>query len=305
MTVFSVREINARAADPARFIEECERAYTERIVQAADAVMRSERPLVLLCGPSGSGKTTTAQRIEAVLDAHGHETHVLSFDNYFIRDAQHPVPLDEQGVPDLESPLCLDAALLQEHFARIAQGLPFDMPVFDFAAQRRSDQTIPLRLRKGDLVIMEGIHALNPAVVGEQTLAEHAFTLYVAPRTRIADDSGLLLHPSKLRLARRLMRDLRGRGTDFHATVERLRSVSRGERLYILPHKPQAQFEMDTFFPYEACLYRSTVLDGLEALGAPWLEEQGVGDLVPLLRQLTPIRPDLIPENSMIREFIG
>ena len=108
-----------------------------------------------------------------------------------------------------------------------------------------------------------------------------------------------------MRLARRLLRDQRGRGMDYRATVDRLASVSRGERLYIMPNKHRADVALDTFIPYELAVYRNELIAGLSQVDPGFLEDVGVSDLLPMLRQTAPIPRALVPENAMIREFIG
>lgn len=307
MQYYALRELNENARTPGEFIADCERDYDRKILETAQHILSvaAARPLVLLSGPSGSGKTTTALRIEALLDGWGHETHTLSMDNYFFRSPEVPLPRDEEGRPDLESPLCIDIALLKRHLALIAAGEPIEMPTFDFANQRRAEATIPFHRRPGEIVVMEGIHALNPEVVGEDTLARLATGIYVSVRTRLTDDGGYVLHPSKVRLACRLLRDQRGRGMDYRATVDRLASVSRGERLYIMPNKHRADVALDTFIPYELAVYRNELIAGLSQVDPGFLEDAGVSDLLPMLRQTAPIPRALVPENAMIREFIG
>ena len=226
-------------------------------------------------------------------------------DNYYYRSETVPLPTDEEGRPDLESPLCIDIALLKRHLALIARGEPIEMPTFDFANQRRAAEIIPFHRRPGEIVVMEGIHALNPDVVGADNLAELATGIYVSVRTRLTDGAGYVLHPSKVRLARRLLRDRAGRGMDFRSTVDRLASVSRGERLYIMPNKHRADIALDTFIPYEMAVYRNELIAELSRVDAAFLEDAGVSDLLPMLRQMTPVPRSLVPANAMIREFIG
>ena len=307
MQYYPIQLMNEKARTPGDFIAACERDYDQKIYDAAKRILAvaERRPLVLLSGPSGSGKTTTAGRIESLLDSWGHETHTVSMDNYFYRRADGILPLDEEGRPDLESPLCIDIDLLKEHLRRIANGEPVEMPTFDFARQRRADETIPLCRKSGEIAVIEGIHALNPDVVGEETLSALATGIYVSVRTRISDENGRALHPSKVRLVRRLLRDREGRGMDFRSTVERLHSVNRGERLYIMPNKHRAHIELDTFIPYEMAVYRDEALNGLAQVDGSFLEETGISDLPLILRQMTPVSSCLIPGNAMIREFIG
>lgn len=301
----SIKELNDASVNPAAFIAKCDAEYDAMIAAAAEAILAAgeEKPLVLLSGGSGCGKTTTAHRIEHYLDTHGHETHVLSMDNYYYRPADKNYPLDEEGKIDLESPLLLDAELLSEHLQKIINCEPIEMPIYDFVAEQRSDKVIPFHRKPGERVIMEGIHALNPDVVG----AAHGMStkIYISVRTRVQDSAGYVLHPSRIRVMRRLLRDKRHRGQSFTDTIDRLRSVSRGERLYILPNKHYADIQMDTFVPYELAVYRNDVLAGMAEVDRTFAEDCDVEDIVPMLRQISPIDPALVPKHALIQEFIG
>jgi uridine kinase len=163
--------------------------------------------------------------------------------------------------------------------------------------------TIPFHRKPGERVIMEGIHALNPEVVG----AAHGMStkIYISVRTRVQDSAGYVLHPSRIRVMRRLLRDKRHRGQSFSDTIDRLRSVNRGERLYILPNKHYADIQLDTFVPYELAVYRNDILAGMAEVDRTFAEDRDVEDLVPMLRQISPIDPALVPKNALIQEFIG
>ncbi len=302
MTCLTVTEINRRAQhDPAAFVQQCEAEYHAKIDDTARRVLAlaSERPIVLLSGPSGSGKTTSALLVERWLDQSGHQTLTLSLDNYFLSHSAGPLPLDEKGNIDLESPARLDSALLEQQLADIFAGRPVDMPVFDFALQERSG-TQPLTRHEGELVIAEGIHALNSAVVGHSI--EFSTGMYVSVRTRVML-GGEELHPSRIRLMRRLLRDKLFRGRAFDQTLSIFPSVTRGEDLYIMPHKHRASIELDTFIPYELCVYRDLLLDGLAPDGGPYDELKR--ELTRFLSALAPIDASLVPPDSLVREFIG
>lgn len=287
--------------DAAQFVAQAEHVYSQQIFAVAQQLLenRSRKPIILISGPSGSGKTTTALRIEQLLDSWGCETHTISMDNYFLPYGSGPMPLDEQGNVDLESPKRLDAELLSKHLTRLFNYEPVEVPIFDFTTQTRTG-TIPLHRKKDELIILEGIHALNPAVTGQTD--ETATCIYVSVRTRAEHPSGALLHPSKIRLARRLIRNKLFRGRDFDDTLASFRSVSRGENLFIMPYKYRAKFDIDTFFPSELAVYRPFLLSELEAIGGK------TGDLAEIrefLEQVESVDADLVPKNSLLREFIG
>ncbi len=306
MQYFPVKDMNEAARDPQEFIRWSQQQYAAKIEAAAKTILENAengKPLVLLSGPSGSGKTTTAQRIEAWLDSHGHESHTLSMDNYYFRREDGVMPVDEEGQPDYESPDLVDMPLLRQHLEMMAEGKPVEMPTFDFAAQKRSNVTIPVHRKPGEIVIMEGIHALNPQVLGKEK--DISTGIYISVRTRVIEEHGFVLHPSKIRLARRMLRDFRHRGRDYAATVGNLRSVSRGERMYITPYKHTAEIQFDTFIPYELPVYRNEVLFYLNQVDTKYLEDLDVMELAPFLREIEPIPRDLVPSDSLIQEFMG
>lgn len=306
MEYFEIRDMNEAARDPAEFIRWSQQQYDSKVEAAACQILEAAengRPLVLLSGPSGSGKTTTAARITQWLCDHGHPSHTLSMDNYYFRREDGWMPRDEEGQVDFESPDLIDMPLLRQHLEQMAEGRPVEMPTFDFAAQRRGTETIPVHRKPGEIIVMEGIHALNPQVLGQETGL--ATGIYISVRTRVRDDNGFVLHPSRIRLSRRLLRDFRHRGQNYEATVKKLRSVSRGERLYIMPHKNAAAVQFDTFIPYELAVYRNELLLYLNRVDATLLEDLGLPELVPMLRQIDPISEKYVPEHALIQEFIG
>ena len=306
MEYFNISDMNEASRDPAEFIRWSQERYDAKVEAAALQILEAAehgKPLVLLSGPSGSGKTTTAGRITQWLTDHGHPSHTLSMDNYYFRRADGWMPRDEEGQIDYESPEIIDMPLLRQHLEMMAECRPVEMPTFDFAGQRRAEKTIPVHRKPGEIIVMEGIHALNPPVLGQE--AELATGIYISVRTRVRDDNGFVLHPSRIRLARRLLRDFRHRGQNYADTVKKLRTVDRGERLYINPHKNSAAVQFDTFIPYELAVYRNEVLLYLNKVDATLLEDLGVSELMPMLRQIDPISEKFVPEHALIQEFIG
>ena len=292
--------------DAAAFIEKTNRDYTKKVGAVASSIADNikEKPLVLLSGPSGSGKTTTAYRIKDALGEIGINSHIVSMDNYFITNSkldEKSVPRDEEGNIDLESPYRVDIPLFQEQMKLMSEGQKVDIPVFDFVTQEHSSY-IPLTRKKDEIIIIEGIHALNPEVTG--STGEKASCVYVSVRTRLKTDNGDILHPSQVRLMRRLIRDRLFRGRSFDDIFAMFTSVQRGENLYIMPHKYRADYDVDTFIDYEASVYKSIIYDELKTY-----KETAFPDLRKMtlryLKELEPISAELIPDNSLIKEFIG
>ena len=305
MKTIPLKEINDEVRDcPEMLIIESEAAYEHQIREVAEEIMlhAEERPITLIAGPSGSGKTTTACRIEQILDAAGYESHTLSMDNYYADGSRNANIVDQYGNPDYESPLRLDAALLSEQLESLARGEAVELPRFDFAAQKQCKSGRVLRRKPKELIIMEGIHALNPDVTAGAH--DNANRIYLSVRTRITNDNAQL-HPSLIRFARRLLRDSRSRGRTPEETLSMLSSISRGENLYIMPYKHYADYELDTFMPYELAVYTGYLLDTVRSLAEAAPADSGIPTLLHFMEHALPLEPDWIPDHSLVREFVG
>lgn len=303
MECISVETLNALAEKPGVIVADSEKRYADEISKVAEAIFasRAERPIVLISGPSGSGKTTTAMRVASALNEMNCTAHVISMDNYFLPMSMMEDARDENGKIDFESPLRLDIALFRDHLEKLSRCEEIDIPGFDFAKQERV-KGMPLKREAGDVVILEGIHALNPLVTGDSD--SYSTRVYVSVRTRIADGEKLL-HPSKIRLMRRLIRDKLYRGRAFPDTMEFFKSVERGENLYIMPYKHRANFDIDTFIGYEPLVYRDVLLPGLAEAARTYAEYSDYADVEEFLKLLAPLDRKMVPDNSLVREFIG
>ena len=299
ITVQSINE--ALAQDAAGMISRADADYAARLETLAADIRehRDSRPLLLLAGPSGSGKTTTALMVEHWLDSAGFETHTLSMDDFF-----YPLSPEEQRLAaeeklDLESPGRVNAAFLNEALESLLEGKPTPLPHFSFRNNTRTPSGVTLTRKPGDLIILEGIHALNPTVI---TLPEECTArLYVSVRTRLEGENGAVLHPSRVRLLRRMLRDKLYRSRDIAETLRMFRSVQRGEERYIMPYKHRATYTVDTFCPYEVSVYKTLLESEMKALtNAPEIAE-----IVDAWAGLAALSPELVPPRALIREFIG
>jgi uridine kinase len=302
ITLQSINE-DIRTA-PESLVIDAEAGYDRMLRALADDICRhaSERPITLISGPSGSGKTTTACRLEQILDAAGFESHTLSMDDYYADGTRNKDIVDQFGKPDYESPLRLDIDLLNTQLRQLAKGEEVELPRFDFANQKQVKSGKILRRRPHELIIMEGIHALNPEVTGDSH--DTANRVYLSVRTRISDNEERL-HPSLIRFARRLIRDSRTRGRSAEESCNMLSSISRGENLYIMPYKHLADYELDTFLAYELSVYRPYLLGTVRKLAETAPAETGIPMLLRFLEELEPMDAEWIPEQSLVREFIG
>ncbi|MEG2119376.1 MAG: adenylyl-sulfate kinase, partial [Pseudoflavonifractor sp.] len=303
---YALEEINARVrADPKEYLAECDANYHRSIAAAAEHILSrmAESPIVLLSGPSGSGKTTTALKLEEELRRRGVSTHTVSMDNYFITMDPKTAPRTPEGTLDLESPHCLDMALLDESFSKLARGEEILIPHFEFARQMRNDALgVPLRLQKNELAIFEGIHALNDDIAGRHP---EATKLYISARSNVMEGELLRFKGTWMRLTRRAVRDYNFRGTDISTTLDRWANVRRGEKLYISPFKNKANIILDSSLPYEVSVMKHYAAPMLKAVPEENQRHAELLDLIGAFAYFEPIDPALVAKDSLLREFIG
>lgn len=290
--------------DEKAFIGQSEDSYRNQVEQIAETIIsaKKRKPIILLSGPSGAGKTTTALRLEEYLDKKGFEAHTISMDNYFLPIDSSEIVRDENGKIDFESPYRLDIPLLNDHMLRLANCEEIEIPSFDFELQQRKKGKT-LKRNHGEMIIFEGIHALNPEVTG--LTDSFASCLYVSVRTRVEAASGGILHPSHIRLMRRLIRDKFFRGRAAESTLEMFDSVERGENKYIMPYKNRAEYSVDTFIPYELSVYKSFIADELRQICEGHSGFDGLDLMSEILDEVAPVDLDIVPEDSLVREVIG
>ena len=192
----------------------------------------------------------------------------------------------------------MDADFLTEQLTAIYNCEPVRLPTYDFKESTRVFNGEVLHRRPGELVILEGIHSLNPDVVGLPD--ENSAKIYVSVRTRITCN-GEELHPSKIRLMRRLVRDLLFRKRSFHDTMMMYNSVEEGENKYIMPYKYRSTYDVDTFMAYEICAYQPFLLEALRSMP---LDER-VEDMLDFLSEAAPLEAKNITPDSLVCEFIG
>lgn len=302
MNILPISDLNKSLnSDSERVVAQAEDLYHRQLEAAADTIAENcaQKPIVLLSGPSGSAKTTTALRLKALLQDNGHNAHVISMDNYF-----HPLnglSGEELSKIDLEAPSRVDIPLLKEHLQRFWECLPTQLPVFNFADQTRGQGELLCR-QENELIILEGIHVLNPEVVGD--IRQHAQGIYVSVRTRLSHEKQLL-HPSMIRLMRRLMRDRLFRGRKTEDIIRAFKSVQRGEALYIMPHKDNASINIDTFMSFEAAVYCNRLIPNLQEVSPDFELYKTVKELLVFLENVVPLPASIVPDSSIVREFIG
>ncbi|MDZ4160187.1 MAG: nucleoside kinase, partial [Anaerolineaceae bacterium] len=257
--------------------------------------------IVLVAGPSSSGKTTFSKRLAVQLLAQGISPMPLELDNYFVN--REETPRDESGKYDFERLDALNTSLLAEHLRLLVAGEEVQIPRFNFI-KGRSEAGEVMRLEKDQLIILEGIHGLNPRLLPDIP-PEKTFRLYVSCLTQLNLDRYNRISTTDTRLIRRIVRDARERGYTAHQTISMWESVRRGEKQSIFPYQDNADEMFTSALVYE--------LSALKSLAMPLLRQVPYGSpeyieakrLYSFLEWFLPLDPDLIPDNSILREFIG
>lgn len=285
-----------------------DQAFIKQLSAVAEGIRPRVKdcPIILISGPSGSGKTTTAKMLEDIFDRSGLETHTIALDNYFRTIPKEDHIHIQSGRIDLESPERLDTELLSEHLEKIAGCEPVELPVYDFPNTTRRNSGIILERKPDEPVILEGIHALNPDAV--RIPEGRGCGIYVSVQTHVTC-GGISVHPLHMRLMRRMLRDVLHRGRSVIQTAEMLPEVERGKLQFIKPYRKYADFEIDTFFPYEPGVYRTLLMPELQnALADSRLSSESaeaIRYVLCLLSETSPLSPDIVADNALIREFMG
>ena len=286
---------------PSEMIRREEITYHAQVREIAERLVESGSiRLVLLAGPSGSGKTTTANLISDALKELGEDSMVVSLDDFYKSQNDPTYPKQPDGDHDYECPEALDLDMLRSTLSNIASGKPFALPKYDFKIGARTSVTEYEPVEHG-CVIIEGLHALNP-LISSSLPKDKVLKVFVSVSTNINVDGMRILSGRKMRFIRRLVRDNIYRGADAERTLSMWRDVLAAEDVYLYPYKSTADITFDTFHTFELGVMKPFA----DALLTEELAERDsyVATVVEALSQIEPIDIDLVPENSLIREFI-
>ena len=280
--------------------------HEKRIAEIADTIVASRPPvrLVLVAGPSASGKTTFLRRLGIQLRVNGITPAGLSLDNYFLDREQ--TPLDAEGKPDFESPEALDLELLNSHLADLVAGREVRVPRFDFVLGRRAEPHLwrPKRLLEGQILIVEGIHALNP-ILTAAVPDTAAFRIFISALTQLTLDDHNRIFTSDARLLRRLVRDQMTRGHRTTRTLEMWASVRRGEARGIFPFQESADVIFNSALVYEPAVLKIFAERFLLEVPREHPAYTEAYRLLKFLSWFVPVFQDNVPQTSILREFIG
>lgn len=269
---------------------------------AAQIASDDKKKFVMIAGPSSSGKTSFANRLSIQLIAKGRKPHPLSLDDYYV-DREF-CPKNPDGSFDFECLESIDVKLFNEDMNRLLKGEAVDMPSFNFKTGKREYRGRKLTLGADDILVIEGIHGLNDRL-SQLIPPEHKFKIYISALTQLNIDEHNPLSTTDERLIRRIVRDARTRGTNAMETIAMWPSVRKGERENIFPFQEQADVMFNSALVYELAVlkvYAEPLLFGIERECPEYLEAKR---LLKLLDYFLPMPADGIPNNSLLREFVG
>ena len=308
MGVPTVGQLNSKvlAGDASELIKIAEAFHENKLAQVAGCVAEANRErgvrLVLISGPSSSGKTTFAKRLGVQLRVLGLNPVLISLDDYFVD--REKTPRDENGEYDYEALEAIDLEQFNDHLKRLERGESVDIPRYDFISGTRQWHDNPLQLDERSVLIVEGIHGLNPALT-PGVPESRKFKIYVSCFTSVALDNVSRIATSDNRLLRRLTRDYRTRGNDALSPLARWESVRRGEEKHIFPYQENADVMFNSSLFYEISVLRRFAEPILREVPDTVPEYGEAKRMLKFLDNFIPISPEEIPPTSLLREFIG
>lgn len=280
-----------------------EALHEKKISRIADSIAeKKDVKMVLIAGPSSSGKTTFAQRLGLQLQLNGLKPVTISVDNYFVEREQ--TPLDSDGKYDFEAIEAVDMKLLNEHIERLLNGEEVEMPTFNFTTGSKEYKGNKVKLGKDDIIVMEGIHCLNDRLTA-QIPRNKKFKVYISALTVLNIDEFNRISTTDSRLIRRIVRDSNFRSYSAIHTLKMWDSVNRGELKNIFPFQEEADAMFNTSLIYEICVLKKYALPQLEAIDNRSIEFSEAKRIREFLKYFEDIPDELVPTNSLLREFIG
>ena len=279
-----------------------EALHEKKYAEIAEQVRQSGARMVLLAGPSSSGKTTSCRRLSVQLSVLGYDVNQLSLDDYFM--SRERTPKLPNGEYDFESVDALDIPLLNEHLNALFSGEEVQIPTFDFIKGSPFYSGKTLKLGPRSILVVEGIHALNPKLTAEidESLK---FKVYVSALTQLSIDDQNIIHGTDNRLVRRIVRDNNFRGWNAYETIRRWPEVVRGERRHIFPYQENANVMFNSALLYELGVLKRYAEPLLKQVPEDCEEYSIARQLLGFSELLLPIDDKFIPYNSIMREFLG
>lgn len=305
MDIFTVGDLNDKVvAGQAKKLILTQEAYHEKQLAriAEEIASRPEKKLVMIAGPSSSGKTTFSHRLSTQLSVYGLKPHPIPVDDYFVNRDQ--TPKDEEGNYNYECLEAIDTKQFNEDMTRLLAGERVELPTYNFKTGRREYKGKFKQLGKNDILVIEGIHGLNDQL-SYALPRESKYKIYISALTQLNVDEHNRIATTDGRLLRRIVRDARTRGTQAKDTIAMWPSVRRGEEAHIFPYQESADVMFNSALIYELAvlkIYAEPLLFGIDPSAPEYVEAKR---LLKFLDYFVPVPADHIPNNSLVREFIG
>lgn len=274
----------------------------KNIAEIAGKIKAEDKKVILIAGPSSSGKTSFSHRLSIQLRALGMVPHPIALDNYFVNREQ--TPKDENGNYDFECIEAVDTAQFNEDMMRLLAGEEIQLPTFNFYLGKREYKGNTMKLAEHEVLVIEGIHGLNPKMT-EKLPDESKFKIYISALTQLNVDEHNRIATTDGRLIRRMVRDARTRGNSAQTTISMWESVRRGEEENIFPYQEEADAMFNSALIYELCVIKPYVEPLLFSIPHDAKEYQEAKRLLKFLDYFLGVSSENIPNNSILREFVG
>lgn len=307
MSYFSkkLRIINEGAKkEPEILIRESEQNFSNILEKAVERIKCiGGREIVMLAGPSASGKTTTANKIASFVENSNSKAYVVSLDDFYLNAGEGPKHLD--GSNDFESIYSLDLPLINESIRSLLNGSTTEIPIFDFTKGKRSEKTKTVKLDEEDIVIIEGLHAINPLLT--DNLPKDRFVkLYISISSRITGaDKQIILGKRDMRFIRRLVRDYQFRNSSTHNTYSLWPGVMHGEERYLFPFRDNADMKLNSYHASEPCIFSKIAIPLLKEVDSSNNYYSNALELIESLKKFEELSSEMVPDDSLLREFLG
>ena len=275
------------------YVDMCEANYKNQVYEAAmNVINNKDVKFVMLAGPSSSGKTTTSKILKSVFEENGYNALTLSLDDFFVERVD--TPLWDDGEYNYETFDAIDWTLFSLCMQGLLKGSAVKLPTYNFFTGNKEfhGETI---LPKNSIVIIEGLHALNP-IIDQFIPSNKTFKIYISVNTDIFKDGSPFMEHETIRLCRRMIRDLHHRGNSIEETLKVWKKVGIGENLYINPYVDTSEYQIDSFHPYELCIYNK-LLNNLS-------NRDGLDDILNKLLFIPKLDETVVPEGSVLNEFM-
>lgn len=282
------------------WIQSCEKEQMSQLKTVADEILSQNHTLVALAGPSCSGKSTTAYRLTALLSAAGKEVKVISTDDYFHNISDYPK--SDNDAPDFDHFDCVKKSLLSQVLAGICRKETVSLSRFDFVTGRRTDNVETYTPNDNSIVILEGIHALNPRLY---LSGVRYYKLALNVTRALSLDGDELLKAREIRLIRRIIRDEKKRNYRAEQTMNVWGNVSRGEENFIFPFFDDVDALLSTGLEYEPCVWAHDALDSLTAIDKNDAKRPYADELIKKISKFPQFTTELVPQDSILQEFLG